>query len=99
MWIGVAKEIKDNEYRVGLTPACARELVSRGHQVMVQAGAGAALGLSDAQYEAAGAKLAADAKAVYDRVSRSRSHNHANWRCSSLGRSSMHTCIWPRIVS
>lgn len=68
MWIGVPKEIKDNEYRVGLTPACVRELVSRGHQVMVQAGAGAALGLSDAQYEAAGAKLAADAKAVYDRA-------------------------------
>lgn len=68
MWIGVPKEIKDNEYRVGLTPACVRELVSRGHQVMVQAGAGAALGLSDAHYEAAGAKLAADAKAVYDRA-------------------------------
>ncbi|WP_041681368.1 alanine dehydrogenase [Cupriavidus sp. DF5525] len=66
MLIGVPKEIKDNEYRVGLTPACVRELISRGHQVMVQAGAGAALGLSDAQYEAAGAKLAADAKAVYD---------------------------------
>lgn len=68
MWIGVPKEVKDNEYRVGLAPACVRELVSRGHQVMVQAGAGAALGLSDAQYEAAGAKLAADAKAVYDRA-------------------------------
>ncbi|MCY1210963.1 Alanine dehydrogenase [compost metagenome] len=68
MWIGVPKEIKDNEYRVGLTPACVRELVSRGHQVMVQAGAGAALGLFDAQYEAAGAKLAADAKAVYERA-------------------------------
>jgi alanine dehydrogenase len=68
MWIGVPKEIKDNEYRVGLTPACVRELVSRGHQVMVQAGAGTALGLSDAQYEAAGAKLAADAKAVFDRA-------------------------------
>ncbi|MBP0618562.1 alanine dehydrogenase [Cupriavidus consociatus] len=68
MWIGVPKEIKDQEYRVGLTPACVRELVSHGHAVMIQAGAGAAVGLSDRQYEAAGGQLAADAMSVYDRA-------------------------------
>ncbi|WER50938.1 alanine dehydrogenase [Cupriavidus sp. WKF15] len=65
MRIGVPKEIKDQEYRVGLTPASVRELVSRGHVVMVQAGAGAALGLSDHSYTVAGAKLVPDAQAVY----------------------------------
>ena len=45
MLVGVPREIKDNEFRVGLTPSAVRELVSHGHQVMVEAGAGAVLGL------------------------------------------------------
>ena len=45
MRIGVPKEIKNHEYRVGLTPASVREFTSRGHEVFVQAGAGAAIGL------------------------------------------------------
>lgn len=65
MRIGVPREIKDQEYRVGLTPASVRELVSRGHKVTVQAGAGAAIGLSDHSYKSAGAQLAADAREVY----------------------------------
>ena len=51
MKIGVPKEIKNHEYRVGLTPASVREFVAHGHSVMVQAGAGAAIGLDDAQYK------------------------------------------------
>ena len=47
MKIGVPKEIKNHEYRVGLTPASVRELTSRGHEVLVQTGAGAAIGLTD----------------------------------------------------
>src|ERR1700739_3971754 len=65
MKIGVPKEIKNHEYRVGLTPASVREFVSHGHSVMVQAGAGAAIGLDDAQYKAAGATLADSAQQVF----------------------------------
>ena len=65
MRIGVPKEIKNHEYRVGLTPASVRELVLHGHAVQVQTGAGAAIRLSDAQYLAAGATLAEDAATVF----------------------------------
>lgn len=58
MLIGVPKEIKNNEYRVGLTPASVRELTLRGHQVLVQKNAGAEIGLLDDQYVAAGATMA-----------------------------------------
>ncbi|MCE8016765.1 alanine dehydrogenase [Halomonas sp. MCCC 1A17488] len=60
MKIAVPKEIKNHEYRVALTPTGARELVARGHSVTVQAGAGVGAGFSDADYEAAGARLEAD---------------------------------------
>jgi alanine dehydrogenase len=56
--IGVAKEIKTDEYRVALTPAGARELGQRGHDVIVENGAGAGSAFSDAAYEAAGARIA-----------------------------------------
>jgi alanine dehydrogenase len=65
MRIAVPKEIKNHEYRVGLTPASVRELTARGHEVWVQAGAGAAIGLSDQAYQAAGARLAADAAEAF----------------------------------
>jgi alanine dehydrogenase len=58
MRIGVVKEIKSDEYRVALTPAGARELVQRGHDVVVEAGAGAGSAFPDSAYEAAGARLA-----------------------------------------
>lgn len=50
MLIGVPKEIKNHEYRVGLTPAGARELTRHGHRVLVQRGAGTAIGLLDNDY-------------------------------------------------
>jgi alanine dehydrogenase len=56
--IGVAREIKTDEYRVALTPAGARELGQRGHDVIVEAGAGEGSSFSDAAYEAAGARIA-----------------------------------------
>lgn len=55
MRIGVPKEIKVHEYRVGMTPPAVREAVHHGHEVLVQQGAGDGIGLFDAQYEAAGA--------------------------------------------
>jgi alanine dehydrogenase len=66
MRIGVPKEIKNHEYRVGLVPAGVRELVASGHQVLVQASAGAGIGVEDAAYVASGAKIVATAKEVFD---------------------------------
>jgi alanine dehydrogenase len=65
MRIGVPTEIKLDEYRVALTPAGARELTSRGHEVVVQAGAGEGSAIADADYTAQGARIAADAPAVF----------------------------------
>jgi alanine dehydrogenase len=65
MRIGVPKEIKNNEYRVGLVPAGVRELVSAGHEVFVQSTAGAGIGLDDASYQAAGATIVANAADVF----------------------------------
>jgi alanine dehydrogenase len=65
MRIGVPQEIKNHEYRVGLTPASVRELVHHGHSVQVQAGAGAGIGAADADYVVAGAGIAVDAATVF----------------------------------
>src|SRR5690554_4504867 len=65
MRIGVPREIKNHEYRVGLTPESATELIAAGHEVLVETGAGAGIGATDAAYEAAGAQIAPDAKAVF----------------------------------
>jgi len=65
MKIGIPKEIKTNENRVSLVPAGAEALVAAGHAVIVEAGAGAGSGFSDAQYLAAGAQIAKDADAVW----------------------------------
>src|SRR4051812_20916096 len=68
MLVGVPKEIKNHEYRVGLTPASVRELVARGHQVIVQTDAGAEIGLSNDQYLAAGASMVGSAKEIFARA-------------------------------
>jgi alanine dehydrogenase len=57
MIVGLPKEIKDNEYRVAMTPGGVRQLVEAGHQVRVETGAGEGSGFADPQYEAAGAKI------------------------------------------
>ncbi|MFL0798963.1 MAG: alanine dehydrogenase [Agarilytica sp.] len=66
MQIGVPKEIKNNEYRVGLTPAGVRELSERGHNIVVQQDAGLGIGFTDADYQQAGAQLATTAKQIFD---------------------------------
>lgn len=68
MLIGVPKEIKNHEYRVGLTPSSVNELVKRGHQVLVEADAGAAIDFTDAQYVSAGAEIVASATEIFSRV-------------------------------
>ena len=65
MLIGVPKEIKVHEYRVGLLPGSVRELVAHGHRVMVENGAGSGAGFSDADYLAAGATLHASVADIY----------------------------------
>ncbi|MBQ0782770.1 MAG: alanine dehydrogenase [Amphritea sp.] len=57
MLIGIPKEIKNHEYRIGMTPAGVRELIENGHEVIVQRDGGTSIGLTNDQYEAAGAKL------------------------------------------
>lgn len=66
MDIGVPREIKDREQRVGLTPSSAREIVSHGHRVIVEQSAGAGIGASDADYIAAGASIAAGPQEIFD---------------------------------
>jgi alanine dehydrogenase len=68
MIIGVPREIKDQEFRVGLSPSAIYQLVQRGHAVIVQREAGAGAGFSDAHYEQAGATLVPDAAEVFRRA-------------------------------
>jgi alanine dehydrogenase len=65
MRIGVPKEIKDKEFRVGIVPAGVRKLAAAGHSVLVESNAGLGSGISDQEYEAAGATLLSDAAAIY----------------------------------
>lgn len=66
MLIGVPKEIKNHEYRVGMVPSSVRELVTQGHTVVVETNAGMGIGINDATYEAAGAKILNTAKEIFD---------------------------------
>jgi len=68
MLIGVPREIKVREYRVGLTPTNVREVTAQGHKVLVETGAGAGIGITDDTYRAAGADIAASAKDVFDKA-------------------------------
>lgn len=68
MLIGVPKEIKSNEHRVGLVPSSVRELTRAGHRVLVESTAGAGIGFSDADYEMAGANIAPNAKSIFDQA-------------------------------
>jgi alanine dehydrogenase len=68
MRIGVPKEIKVHEYRVGLVPAGVRELVAAGHEVLMETSAGNGIGVDDAQYRAAGATIAPGAAEVFARA-------------------------------
>ncbi|MCW2978751.1 MAG: alanine dehydrogenase, partial [Solirubrobacterales bacterium] len=65
MKIGVPTEVKEQEYRVAMTPAGVRELTEHGHEVFVQAGAGVGSGIADSDYAVQGAAIVADAAAVF----------------------------------
>ena len=68
MRVGVPKEIKTLEYRVGMVPAGVRELVHDGHEVIVETNAGSGIGMTDADYVAAGANVVSTAKEVFDQA-------------------------------
>jgi alanine dehydrogenase len=68
MLVGVPKEIKDSEYRVGLVPSTVRELTANGHHVIVERSAGLGAGLADADYQVVGAEIVPDADQVYARA-------------------------------
>ncbi|MFQ3265875.1 MAG: alanine dehydrogenase, partial [Colwellia sp.] len=65
MIIGVPKEIKNHEYRIGLTPAGVKELTVNGHQVIVENNGGASIGFDNEQYIAAGAKIIDSAAEIF----------------------------------
>ncbi|PYK99789.1 MAG: alanine dehydrogenase [Verrucomicrobia bacterium] len=68
MIVGIPKEIKDQEYRVALLPSAAYQLIQRGHQVVVERGAGAGAGYPDGDYEQAGARLVDSHSAVFEQA-------------------------------
>ena len=74
MIIGVPKEIKNNEFRVGLTPAGVKEFVAHGHAVLVETAAGDGSSFSDAEYLTAGAELVGTADEVFARAEIGRAH-------------------------
>jgi alanine dehydrogenase len=66
MLVGVPKEVKTHEYRVGLVPSSVRELAHHGHEVLVETGAGMGIGCEDAAYEAGGARICASAAEIFE---------------------------------
>ena len=68
MLVGIPKEIKTDEYRVGLVPSAVRELVAHGHKVLIEQGAGTGVGIADAAYQSVGAEIVAGADQVFARA-------------------------------
>lgn len=68
MRVGCPKEIKNHEYRVGLTPGAVREYVAHGHEVVIETKAGAGIGAEDDAYRAAGAKIVSSAREIFEKA-------------------------------
>ena len=98
MRVGVPKEIKVHEYRVGLTPGSVRELVSQGNQVFVEAGAGLGIGLADGDYLQAGAAIVSSATKIFeqaDLVVKVRNPRRPSVPSYGPGRFFLPTSTWP----
>jgi len=88
MRVGVPKEVKVQEHRVGLTPTAVREYVANGHEVLVQQGAGAGIGADDAAYVAAGGRIVATAREVFaaaDMIVKVKEPQPAEWKMLRKG--------------
>ena len=102
MKIGVAKEIKPDEYRVALTTAGVVELVGHGHEVLIEQGAGEGSAMSDDEYRAAGATIVVGGRRVVGLGDGAEGEGAARRRMAaalSPARSSSPTCIWLRLPS
>jgi alanine dehydrogenase len=102
MKIGVPKEIKIHEYRVGLVPAGVRELVDAGHEVLVEAGAGGGIGFDNSHYLSAGARIAATPEDVFassELIIKVKEPQLAECRNSARARFCSRICTWLQIVS
>ena len=102
MKVGVPREIKTQEYRVGLTPMAVREYAAAGHEVVVQAGAGEGIGAADAAYVSAGARIVDTAKNVFqaaDMIVKVKEPQPAEWKMLREGKSSSLTCTSHPITS
>jgi alanine dehydrogenase len=98
MLIGVPKEIKDSEYRVGLVPSTVRELTRNGHHVIVERSAGLGAGIADGDYRAVGAEIVSDADQVYGRgelIVKVKEPLAFERKKLRPGKSSSPICIWP----
>jgi NAD/NADP transhydrogenase alpha subunit len=96
--VGVPTEVKADEHRVALTPAGVRELTGRGHEVVVEAGAGAGTALSDAAYMAQGARIVSDPNDVFaasDLIVKVKEPQPRKSSASSRATSSSHICTSP----
>ena len=99
MLVGIPTEIKNNEYRVAITPAGVAELTKRGHDVIIQAGAGAGSAITDNDFKAAGAQIVESAERSGPmRICSSRSKNPSkpSTRGCDRAKRCSPTCIWPR---
>ena len=98
MLIGVPKEIKPHEHRVGLVPSSVRELILHGHQILVETGAGAGIGIDDAAYRSAGANIATTAAEIFSLaemvVKVKEPHPPSTGWCART-RSCSPICTWP----
>ena len=100
MKVGVPTEIKPDEYRVAITPIGVRELAEHGHEVLIQAGAGEGSAISDADYEAQGARIVARRRG---RLGRGRDGAQGQGAAGARGRDAARrvrpcspTCTWRR---
>ena len=98
MLIGVPKEIKTREFRVGLVPSSVAELVRRGHEVLIETQAGAGIGANDDEYKAVGATIAATAADVFakaDMIVKVKEPQPSEWVQLSSNQILFTICIWP----
>ena len=102
MIIGVPREIKDNEARVGVTPAGVKALSEAGHTVLVETHAGEQSGFADAEYQNAGAEIVGDAEECVgkgrDGGQSKRAHRDRNTRSFARGLCCSPTFTWPRFL-
>ena len=94
MIVGVPKEVKTHEYRVGLTPTSVRELVAHGHEVILERNAGLGIGMPDAAYEKAGARIG-DPWAEAELIVKVKEPQRGEPRSEPCHRASLHSTFTP----